>query len=237
MTIKEYLERSKSYAESILFILPLLVLYEIGIALSGSGVENAAGAIMKTPLQVFGRDATLVFNVIVGLAFVVALFAASSGREFDFRIFVPMFLEGLLYGLLLQPIASLIMRKVLRIGLALPAERVKDLFVQVTLAIGAGVYEEIVYRLILLSLLFYIFRKSFEMREGIAAALSIVLASLIFAGMHYVGVLGDELLATSFQFRFLCGLMLSTIFIFRGLGIAVYTHALYDVIYVVWPNA
>ena len=237
MTIREYFQRSKSYSESILFILPLLVLYEIGIAFSGAEVENAAGAIMKTPLQAFGKNATLVFNLVVGLIFVIAFFKASAGEEFDFRIFVPMFLESLLYALLLQPLVAVVMRHVLPFALAQPLGEVKGLLVRIMLAMGAGVYEEIVYRMILLSLLYYIFRKSFQFRESIAGAMSILLASLIFAAMHYVGVFGDALLATSFLFRFLCGLILSSIFIFRGLGIAVYAHALYDFIYVVWPNA
>ncbi|MEW6355136.1 MAG: CPBP family intramembrane glutamic endopeptidase [Planctomycetota bacterium] len=234
MTIREYFQRSKSYAESILFILPLLVLYEVGIALSGTGVENAAGAIMKTPMHLFGKNATLVFNVVVALVFVVALFGACSGRKLEFRIFVPMFLESLLYALLLHPMVGFIIAKVVPFALASGMEEARVFFVKIVLAIGAGVYEEIVYRLLLLSLLFYVFRKSFEIRESIAATLTILIASLIFAGMHYVGGFGDSLMASSFVFRFLCGLALSSLFIFRGLGIAVYTHALYDFIYVIW---
>ena len=234
MTIPEYFQRSKSYAESILFILPLLILYEVGIALSGAGVENAAGAIMKTPLHFFGKNAALVFNVLVAIVFVVALFGASSGRKLEFRIFVPMFLESLLYALLLHPLVGFVMAKVMPFALAPGMEGVRALFVRVVLAIGAGVYEEIVYRLLLLSLLFYVFRKSFEIRESIAATLSIVTASLIFAAMHYIGGFGDTFMASSFVFRFLCGLALSSLFIFRGLGIAVYTHAIYDFIYIVW---
>ena len=48
--------------------------------------------------------------------------------------------------------------------------------------------------------------------------------------MHYTGAIGDSFSVHSFLFRFVAGIILSAIFIFRGLGIAVYTHATYDVL-------
>jgi hypothetical protein len=48
--------------------------------------------------------------------------------------------------------------------------------------------------------------------------------------MHYIGVAGDSFSMSSFLFRTVAGFILSAIFIFRGLGIAVYTHAIYNIL-------
>jgi hypothetical protein len=60
-------------------------------------------------------------------------------------------------------------------------------------------------------------------------------AALLFTAMHYVGTLGDVFTNANFTFRALSGVILSAIFLFRGLGIAVYTHAIYDVLSVIKP--
>jgi hypothetical protein len=48
--------------------------------------------------------------------------------------------------------------------------------------------------------------------------------------MHYIGMAGDSFSMNTFLFRAVAGFVLSAIFIFRGLGIAVYTHAIYDIL-------
>ena len=48
--------------------------------------------------------------------------------------------------------------------------------------------------------------------------------------MHYIGMAGDSFSVGTFLFRAVAGVILSAIFIFRGLGIAVYTHAIYDIL-------
>jgi hypothetical protein len=48
--------------------------------------------------------------------------------------------------------------------------------------------------------------------------------------MHYIGMAGDSFSVSTFLFRTVAGVILSAIFIFRGLGIAVYTHAIYDIL-------
>ena len=48
--------------------------------------------------------------------------------------------------------------------------------------------------------------------------------------MHYVGTAADTFTMNSFLFRLAAGIVLSAIFVFRGLGIAVYTHTIYDVL-------
>ncbi|NBB73510.1 MAG: CPBP family intramembrane metalloprotease, partial [Bacteroidetes bacterium] len=59
------------------------------------------------------------------------------------------------------------------------------------------------------------------------------LGAAIFSAVHYVGPFGDAFTLASFSFRFLFGLALNGLFLWRGFGVAAWTHALYDVMLVV----
>ncbi|HET7273741.1 MAG TPA: CPBP family intramembrane glutamic endopeptidase, partial [Longimicrobiaceae bacterium] len=99
----------------------------------------------------------------------------------------------------------------------------------IVLSLGAGIYEELVFRVLLVGGIFGVFRSSglARRRAGIFAA---ILAALIFSGFHYIGPYGDAWAIPSFMFRFLAGLVFSALFLLRGFGIAAWTHALYDVV-------
>jgi len=60
-----------------------------------------------------------------------------------------------------------------------------------------------------------------------------LVSSVLFSALHYVGSLGDPFTLYSFLFRFLSGGIFSLIFGLRGLAVAVYTHAVYDIMVLV----
>lgn len=99
------------------------------------------------------------------------------------------------------------------------------------LSLGAGLYEELFFRVILVSLLILLF-KLFTKNQTAVSFLSIVAAALIFSGVHYIGFYGDTFTLHSFLFRFLFGLGLNLIYVKRGFGMAAWTHAVYDLIVV-----
>jgi len=229
-----YLHRSKSLANSFLFILPLLILYEAGIAMHGSNIKNAADVIFKTPLSIFGRNGSLIFNSLVIIFLFVSVFYIEKEYRFNSLIFIPMFLESIVYALFIGYGVGFIVYKVL-FPYVLAIFFSKNIWMGIILSIGAGVYEEIVFRLLLLSVLYFIFTSLLKIYKPISAAISIFLGALIFTSMHYVGTLSDSFTYTNFTFRFLSGLALSVVFMLRGLGIVVYTHAIYDVLSVIKP--
>jgi membrane protease YdiL (CAAX protease family) len=55
--------------------------------------------------------------------------------------------------------------------------------------------------------------------------------SVIFAAMHYLGPLGDRFTAASFVFRLLLGGVFAVLYRTRGIAVAAWTHALYDILY------
>jgi len=104
------------------------------------------------------------------------------------------------------------------------------------LSIGAGLYEELVFRVLLVGGLFWIFRKRVA-RAWLAYALAAVIGAFLFSAVHYMGPLGDPFTLASFTFRLLTfrllfGLALNAVFLLRGFGVAAWTHALYDVLVV-----
>jgi membrane protease YdiL (CAAX protease family) len=99
------------------------------------------------------------------------------------------------------------------------------------LSIGAGLYEELVFRVLLVGGLFWIFRKRVA-RAWLAYALAAVIGAFLFSAVHYMGPLGDPFTLASFTFRLLFGLALNAVFLLRGFGVAAWTHALYDVLVV-----
>lgn len=235
--LRNYPSASKNLANSYLFILPLMVLYEVAITFSGSSVKNTADVIVKTPLEIFGRNGTLIFNLIIICFFFFAAFYLESVKSkspkhvlhpLSVRIYIIMFLESAVYALLLGKASQFLTNQFMQPTLSNP-NLPGGGGIGIILSIGAGVYEEIVFRLLLLSALYIVFVKICRINDGIGGFLSIVIGAVIFSSMHYIGSLSDTFSTEGFMFRFMAGLILSTIFIFRGLGIAVYTHALYDV--------
>ncbi len=101
---------------------------------------------------------------------------------------------------------------------------------KVMLALGAGVYEELVFRVLLVSLIAVIARRIFSLRPVLSATVAVVCSALIFATFHYVGPYGDPLRLDSFMFRFIGGLAFSALYVTRGFGITAWTHALYDLL-------
>jgi TRAP-type C4-dicarboxylate transport system permease small subunit len=99
---------------------------------------------------------------------------------------------------------------------------------QLVISLGAGIYEELLFR-VLLVWAFTALGGALGLKRAGAVALAVVLSALVFSAFHYVGPLGDTLTLSSFTFRAIAGLLLSALYVARGFGITAWTHALYDV--------
>ena len=231
MTFRDYLDGTKDLAVSCFFVVPLLLLYEVGIVAYGSELRNGAAVLVKTMFSLLGPRGIFVFNL---LLFAVMAYAATRvlkrGKPV-FALYVPMLLESALYAAIL-PQAIQIVRGIVPGLSALSGSGTVDSepwAVQVFLSVGAGVYEEALFRLGLLSLFAFVGERALRMKPGASKAASVVLASALFSLFHHVGPLGEPLEANVFFFRFLAGVFLSALFTLRGFGVVVHTHALYDV--------
>jgi hypothetical protein len=100
---------------------------------------------------------------------------------------------------------------------------------QIMVSLGAGIYEELVFRVLLVSGLMLIARKGFGWSRKSAGLFAIIVGALIFSAFHYVGASGEQFALGSFTFRAIAGLLFSALYVLRGFGITAWTHALYDV--------
>jgi membrane protease YdiL (CAAX protease family) len=97
------------------------------------------------------------------------------------------------------------------------------------ISLGAGIYEELLFRVILVSGLAWMARKAFGWRTTTAALFAVGGGALIFSAFHYIGPYADRLELGSFTFRAVAGVLLSGLYLLRGFGITAWTHAMYDV--------
>ena len=96
---------------------------------------------------------------------------------------------------------------------------------------GAGIYEELLFRLLLLSLITAILQ--FAGAPKCASLITAVLvSSVIFAAAHYSLFVssGLDFSWRTFFIHLVCGVYFGTVYVLRGFGIAAGTHALYDVL-------
>ncbi len=93
---------------------------------------------------------------------------------------------------------------------------------------GAGIYEEVLFRLILVPLALGL-ASLLAFGGSTRIAIAVVVTSALFSAAHYAGVHGETFDWFSFSFRFLAGAFFAMLFVWRGFGIAAGTHALYDI--------
>ena len=99
------------------------------------------------------------------------------------------------------------------------------------LSIGAGLYEELIFRVVLVGGLILILN-NFLGKRNLAYVIAAVIGAFVFSSVHYIGALGDPFTMASFTFRFLFWLVLYVIFLLRGFGVSAWTHAIYDILVV-----
>ncbi len=224
---RDYFRRSRGWATSFLFILPLLVIYEAGIAYHIASA-NIAAEVVRQPLSIFGRWQALAFNGVVLGVFLAAFIYLRKKGELNWKLFPPMLVESALYACALIPLLGLVTYR----GIFFPRFSLnsQQLLSKLVISSGAGVYEEIVFRGVLLFSLYLVATKVLEMKQFWAGAVSLILAAAIFSAMHFHPVTGLQPTLPAFSYFMAAGLLLSGIFMARGLGIACYAHAIYNVI-------
>jgi hypothetical protein len=240
MSLRDYLTASREPRYTVLFALPLLLLYEVSAALiSGSavhGVRNGADVMLKTVFIVLGGQAGLVvFGAVLigaGAWIVWRDHRKRGGGRLDKRIFLGSFAESLVYAAIFGQVVALLTAQLLY-GPSLAMVQgttmtTLPLGTQLVVSLGAGIYEELLFRVLLVSALLALGLKAGWSRP-VSVAFAVIVGALIFAVFHYVGPYGDPLELSSFTFRTIAGLALSGLYVARGFGITAWTHALYDV--------
>lgn len=230
-----YWQASRAPRYSLVFALPLLMLYEVlAFALSGSElgqVRNGADVLLKSVfIALGGRYGVTGFSVLLlGIGAYLVWKDRRAHGAIRPAVFPGMLIESVLYAALLGGVASALTTLLLHGRLAIGALQSFALPTQLMISLGAGIYEELLFRVILVSALVALGRLLFGWRPLTAGIFAAVAGALIFSLFHYVGPYGDELTLSSFTFRAVAGLLFSGLYLLRGFGITAWSHALYDV--------
>jgi hypothetical protein len=103
-------------------------------------------------------------------------------------------------------------------------------FDKLVMAAGAGLHEELVFRVLLFAGGTWLLLRATRMRRLYALLLAALGSSVLFSAVHYIGPLADDWQLMSFTFRLFAGLFFAAVYRWRGFAVAVYTHTLYDLI-------
>jgi hypothetical protein len=220
---------------SLLFLLPLLIAYEVGVIALGGGqpdaLRNGADVWLRQRLADYGMAMVWAAPAIV----LLGLFALSwwnwSGRPREpITTVFGMTIESVLFATALWAFSRNFQALLGQVGL--PTNSVQFHRVaegQVINFIGAGIYEEFLFRLGLFSLLYFILRLLLLPKVG-AVVLAALASALCFSAAHHLGTGGEPMEATKFLFRTAAGLIFTAIYLVRGLGIAAGAHAGYNIL-------
>ena len=231
-----YWQVSRSHRYSLLFALPLLLTYELLEAVSpvraqGGVIRNGADVVLTGLFSwLLGPRGPLVFMAVVIGASLWLIYRDRSTGRVRVGVFARMLAEAIIYSLALGVVVGTATMRLLGPLRSLAASGGLDggPLARLTLSIGAGLYEELLFRVVIVALLANGFRL-IGFGRVVAGVLATVIGALLFSAFHYVGSLGEPFRLESFVFRALAGLAFSALYLLRGFGITAWTHALYDV--------
>jgi len=229
----DYWRQSRRPLVGLAFTLPPLLLYEAGMLMYGrTAARNGADLWLRSMLDALGLTGYFLLPLLT--IFVLLAWHHTTRERWSVpkAVLIGMLFESALFGLILLFVAHLqgALASIRIAGHAPSAARIAppaDLGHMIGF-LGAGIYEEVLFRLLLLPIFFatigLLGASAIPRRWG-----AVLLASLVFSVAHYVGPYGDSFAWFSFGFRFLAGGFFSVLFVVRGFGIAAGAHALYDI--------
>jgi hypothetical protein len=232
-----YFTVSKSLRYSLSFALPLLVLYEFLAAVtqeSSVGIRNGADVILKSLFSAMaGARGPLVFSalLVVGMVALIVRDLRRNPGGLRLSVFARMLAEAvvlaLVFGVVVGVITAQLLSRVHPLAMGAP-EKIGPL-TMMTVSLGAGLYEELLFRVLLVGAMVFLAKRVLGLGQIASNVIAVVIGALVFSAFHYVGPYGDKLELSSFVFRAVAGVAFSGLYVTRGFGITAWTHALYDV--------
>lgn len=205
--------------------LPIFVGYHLGVVFLP--MRNAADVVTRELVALANNDLLKYggLTLLLGVAFVGVLAALGRGHTLRLERFLWVGAEGVVYAVVMRLVAGYVVGR-LRLGLG-------DSASGFVMSLGAGLYEEIAFRVVLFGLgakTLRLFAEPISKAKGtLLTVVWAVLAAAVFSGWHHLGEFGEPFELRAFVFRWVCGLVFTAIYVFRGFAPVVWTHALYDI--------
>ncbi len=217
---------------SLLFILPLLLVFEVttfvrqGGSRSGDS-ELVAAYLIDKMIEAVGRSGFYFPGLLVIAILLAWHVAARHPWKFDLTV-----LPGMLGESLLWTLPPFVFIRAVQQALVAGQAGHHQWVDQVIRSLGAGIYEELVFRLIAITALVILLIDVCKLPRSASAVFIMIGSAALFAAAHHPPLGMDPFDTQRFMFRTAAGLYLAGLFIFRGFGIAAGCHAFYNVIVV-----
>jgi hypothetical protein len=211
------------------FLLPLIILYELALTFLLQSQQSVQTVLAHRYLLQF-FDA---FNItpqgglhMGGIAIIVVLLVWHVLERTPWKISYKacgfMALESIVLVIPLLVLSQIITRTVAT-SLATSLQDL-DKWSQVSISIGAGLYEELMFRMLLIAIVHTLLVDVGKASHQLGAIIAVVVSAAAFAWYHPLKSSSDTL------FYFLAGLYFGAIYVVRGFGIVVAVHAFYDIV-------
>lgn len=236
--VKNYHKYSRTPFFGLLAVLLLLIIYEAGSAMlyyeaAGMIKKNTAEVMIKRVFWFFG----LRYEFLNWLVYAALLaWAYWRARQQQMLALQPVYypytiFESLTYALILGSMVNMMSRGlVFNIKFLGQTSDEASLGAKMVLALGAGIYEELLFRFFILTFLLLLFQRTLVNTKPLAQkTVALLISAALFSAYHFLDTGANEAMtASAFFFRFYAGIILGMLFLCRGLGVAAYTHAFYD---------
>ncbi|MGL4423645.1 MAG: CPBP family glutamic-type intramembrane protease [Gemmataceae bacterium] len=218
----------------LLFLLPLLAVYEWGVLSLGGAqpdqLRNGADAWLRWMLAKYGFAQLWMAPVLVVVIFVLlSLWNWSTRPRAMISTLLGMTVESTLYALALWALSRNFLPILDQLGVTLNVTVNSISTKAMVTYVGAGIYEEVLFRLGAFNLAVLLLRLAL-LPGLLAQPVGAIAAALLFAAAHHAGPFGEPVVPAVFLFRTLAGLFFTLLYVKRGFGIAVGAHAGYDVL-------
>ena len=235
--MNQYFQQTKTGTYSFFAAIPLIVGYECIMLWTKSNVRVSAGVWLGDLVATFTPRVHLGLGLVVlAVGICTLLYERKQKIELKPHYFVGMLVESVLWVPVFYITVGWLANKAVSlsaVSLAGTNQSSNEVLQNIGIALGAGIYEELIFRVLLVGILFRVMLLIMPEKKSECYVFTAIIGALIFSAVHYIGPLGDDVegkaFAYSFIFRFVGGLFLNALYLTRGFGIAAWTHAIYDI--------
>jgi hypothetical protein len=231
---RAYLNATRHPWACVVFVLPLLFAYEAAVLFMGDQPEllrNGADVWLRWALATLGLRHLLWAPALLLFVLLIWSVRKRDNRPHDYvGVWIGMTTESVAFALTLWVGCHLTFPLLHRLGVPMTTTGQPEPAVQQLLCfVGAGIYEEALFRLLLFSGLRWLLLRN-EIPWPGPGFLAAVVSALLFSAAHNIGPYGESFQPFVFAFRAGAGLYFVLLYQLRGFGIAVGAHAAYDVL-------
>lgn len=248
-----YFARTYRPVYALVFLLPFIFLYEILVLvvnpqLLSEPVSNVRGGVVafvwiQNFLHYVGLDAKNAW-LCAPLVIIVTLLTLQLTSRQKWKILWPdlliMTCECILISVPLIILALIFNRPAQppQVACLLAATKLShhSFVMDIITGIGAGIYEELIFRLVLIGLLMLFFETILGVKRIKAIFISVAISAILFSLHHHFVFLNggfaraEPLTMAPFIFRTVAGVYFAFVFAVRGFGIVAGTHIFYNII-------